>query len=131
LENDILAITTAPTEHAEYVKHIIRAPLLGSHYKVLFADIYNLTAASLPMFDVVSLFHLCEFADAASPGRRLDDQGVLELFLARMAPHGRLLFYAGSCGSRDALPLIDRAVADGRISLEERYKSLLVYRLGV
>ena len=128
LDNDILAITAAPSEHSEYVRHLIRSPALGAHYKVLFADIYNLNTNLLPTFDLVSLFHLGEFLEPPSPRRQLDDQGVLDLFLARLAPQGRVVFYARSSGRENTQPLIDHAVASGRLSFEERYKSLLVYR---
>ena len=72
--NEILGLTVATREHASYVRRVIRDPALAVHYKVLFGDIYGLSAALLPAFDLVSMFHLCEFADTASSGRRLDDR---------------------------------------------------------
>jgi hypothetical protein len=130
LENDIFAITASPGEHTQYLKHIIADGSLGRHYKVLFADIYELTPASLPAFDLVTLFHLCEFDDSTGPRRRMNDSGVLQLFLSKLAPQGRLLFYSGSDGRKQTGLLIERAVADGRMTLEEKYKSLLIYRAG-
>lgn len=129
LDNDILAITASPTEHAQYVKEVIRNPRLGSRYKVLFADLYNLRAAALPTFDVVTLFHLCEYAEPASSRRVLDDAGVLTLFLARSAPNARLLFYRRSSASALAGRLVERAIADRHISPEEEYKTLRVFRV--
>jgi hypothetical protein len=129
LENDVLAVTASPAEHAQYVTRIIRAPSLGKHYKVLFADIYNLSAAGLPTFDLVTLFHLCEFSEPGSTGRRMNDIELLDLLLSKVAPDGRLFFYSGSFARRQAAPLIEGAVADGRMSLVETYKSLLVYRV--
>jgi hypothetical protein len=129
LANEVLAITASPREHARYVKEVIRDPSLGEHYKVLFADIYNLRPASLPVFDVITLFHLCEFGDPGNRSRRLDDQGVLDLFLSRAVPGGKLLFYADSSGKRETQSLIERAVTGGRIRFEEQYRSLLVYRI--
>jgi hypothetical protein len=128
LENDIVAITASPSEHASYVRQIIREPSIGSRYKVLFADIYNLNAACMPTFDLITLFHLCEFVELPSARRQLDDAGVLDLFLSKATPRGRLLFYSRSAGSLETRPLIDRAVANGRMCFEEQYKSLLVYR---
>jgi hypothetical protein len=129
LENEVLGITVAPSEHAQYVKDVIRTPSLGRHYRVWFADIYDLTSACLPTFDVVTLFHLYEFTDATSVSRRLADAGVLDLFLSKLAPEGRLLFYEGSFAYAKTARLLERVAAEGRMSLLERYKSLLVYQV--
>jgi hypothetical protein len=129
LENEVLAITASPREHARYVKKVTRDPSLGRHYRVLFADIYDLSAASLPEFDVVTLFHLFEYTPTDDQRRRLDDAGVLDLFRSKLTRHGRLLFYEGSIGRPRTRGIIERAVADGKISFEEQYKSLLIYRV--
>ena len=128
LDNEVLAITVSPAEHARYVALVIRDRSLGRHYKVLFADIHDLSAASLPTFDVVTLFHLCEFGEQQDGGRRMNDAAVLDLFLSRLAPGGLVLFYPGSFGYQQAAPLVEGAVAAGRLSLLERYRSLVVYR---
>ena len=109
---------------------MIRDPALAVHYKVLFGDIYGLSAALLPAFDLVSMFHLCEFADTASSGRRLDDAGVVRLFCEQLTPGGRLLLYRGSFGYPRAAPLIDAAVAKGWLSFVEEYQSLVIYQAG-
>jgi hypothetical protein len=108
---------------------VIRDPALGRYYKVLFADIYSLSAAALPPFDLVSLFHLCEFGDPASAGRRSDDEGVLRMFCSRLRPGGLLLFYRGSFGFASCQPLVMTAVAAGVLSFVEDYNSLSVYAL--
>jgi len=126
--NEVLALTLAPNEHAAYVKRVIRNPALGKHYKVLFADIYSLSPGSLPVFDIVTLFHLCEFSGASTAGQRLTDAEVLRLFLSRLAPQGLILFYPGSYGFPRLAPLLAQEVAAGRMSLVENYRSLVVYR---
>jgi hypothetical protein len=126
--NDILGLTVSPREHAIYVRQVIRDPALGAHYKVLFSDIYSMSGALLPAFDLITLFHLCEFEDRASAGRRLDDAGLVQLFCERLTPGGRLFLYRGSFGYPRAAPLIGNAVAQGRLSLVEEYQSLLVYQ---
>ena len=128
LQNEILAVTASPAELRRYVRLVTRDHSKGKHYKVLFADIYDLGGASLPTFDVVTLFHLCEFAPSAGRPRRMDDAGVLELFRSKLADDGRLLFYEDSFARPAALPIIEGAVADGRIRFEERYKGLVVFR---
>lgn len=128
LENEVLAITLSPAEFNRYVKLAIRDAALAKHYKVLFADIYSLSAASLPVFDVVTLFHLGEYGDANSAARRLDDAGVLDLFISRLAPGGLIAFYQRSFAYARAKPLVEQAVARGQIAFVETWKSLAVYR---
>jgi hypothetical protein len=110
------------------VKRVIRNPALGKHYKVLFADLYGLSAQVLPTFDIVSLFHLCEFSDASRSGQRMNDAQVLSLFRSRLAPGGLMLFYPGSYGYPRLQPLLADEVAARRLSLVENYRSLAVYR---
>ena len=129
LANDILGLTLSPSEHARYVARVVRDPALGRHYKVLFADIYSLSCACLPRFDVVTLFHLSEFAEASDAGRRMGDAGLLQLFQSTLLPEGLLMLYPGSYGYPRAAPLIAQSVADGRMVLQERYKSLEIYRV--
>jgi SAM-dependent methyltransferase len=129
--NHILAITASRNEHSTYVDLIIRHPEIAQWYKVLFADIYTLTAPLLPSFDFVTLFHLCEYYDPAkSAYAHHDDESLLELFLSRVNPGGRILFYQRSSSFEKALPIIRRAIASGRLVEEEDYKSLYVCQAG-
>jgi hypothetical protein len=129
LANDIFGLTVSPSEHASYVTRVIRDPPLGKHYKVLFADIYSLSAACLPVFDIVTLFHLCEFAATDNPARRMNDAEVLRLFCSKLAPQGLILFYPGSYGHQQLAPLLAQAVDDGQMSFVERYKSLVIFQV--
>jgi hypothetical protein len=128
LENEILAITLAPAELRGYVNRVVRDPALAKHYKVLFADIYSLSAATLPVFDAATLFHLGEFEDAGSGSRRLDDAGVLQMFIAHLAHDGLLFLYPGSFAYAKVAPLIEQAVAQRQIEFVEHFRSLAVYR---
>lgn len=128
LGNEVLAITLAPAELRAYMRRVIATPALGRNYKVLFADIYSLGNASLPRFDVATLFHLGEFGDPQSDGRRLDDEGVLALLIDRVAQGGELLFYRGSFAFAKIHPIIERAVARGALQLHAEVGELLVYR---
>jgi hypothetical protein len=129
LDNEILAITASPSEHARYVSQAVRDAAIGRHYRVLFGDIYELGPAALPTFDLATLFHLCEFTPSPAARRRLDDAGVLALLRSKVRVGGRLLFYGGSFAFARAAALTERAVEDGQLTFEERYKSLLVYRV--
>ncbi len=132
--NDILAITVGPKEHAAYVKLLLKHPELARHYKVLFADIYSLTPATVPEMDIVTLFHLCEFYNPGSPSRIHDDKAVLEQFLQQLNPNGVLIFFTGSNawqhGERgpSAADLVTPLIESGRLHAEQ-FKSLLVCRV--
>jgi hypothetical protein len=111
LANEVLGLTLSPSEHAGYVTRVIRDPTLGKHYKVLFGNIYSLSAACLPAFDIVTLFHLGEFGNEGNTGRQVSDVDVLRLFCSKLLPAGLLLFYPGSYGYSKLRPLIAKAVA--------------------
>ena len=127
--NDILAITASPGEHRRYQRLLARDPSLGRRYRVMLGDIYALGAQQLPRFDLVSLFHLCEFTPRSAAAHLLDDRGLLELMLTRLARGGRLLFYTGSNGWRRSATLLHEPVAAGVLELEEDFRSLQIYRL--
>jgi hypothetical protein len=96
-------------------------------YKAMFLDIYTLDARGLPEFDVVSLFHLCEFHDPVrSAYAPLDDRKLLTLFLGRLKPQGRIVFYLGSNGRDAMLRLVDTFIAAGKLAVDERVGALLV-----
>ncbi|MEY2575509.1 MAG: hypothetical protein QOF80_996 [Verrucomicrobiota bacterium] len=129
--NEILAITASKSEHAAYVELIIRNPEIAKYYKVLFGDIYTLSAAVLPNFDFVTLFHLCEFYDSAkSAYARHNDESLLELFLSKLKPGGRILFYRHSSAFPKARLIIQDCLSSGRLVEEEDYRSLLICKAG-
>jgi (2Fe-2S) ferredoxin len=129
--NEILAITASKTEHAAYVDLIIRNPEIAKYYKVLFGDIYTLTSALLPSFDFVTLFHLCEFYDPAkSAYAQHDDDSLVRLFLSKLKPEGRILFYQRSSAFANARSIIQSYLSSGRLVEEENYKTLLICQAG-
>lgn len=154
--NEILAITASSDEHQAYVDFIVNNPAAANYYKVLFADIYTLSARMLPRFDIVSLFHLCEYYDqqrydqkplAGHPTRtgeeavepearlnsayaRLNDVKLIELFLSRLNSGGKLLFFTKSGAylhqDRKAAKLVNEFIYRKRMVVEEEYESLLI-----
>lgn len=129
LGNVILGVTVSPDEIKRYVKLVIHDPILGQNYKVLFTDVRDLQAASLPDFDLVTLFHLCEFDSAAGSVHLLSDEGVLGLLTSKLKPGGLLALYRQSIGYRRLGPIIAAAMAAGKLEHREDYKSLQI--LGV
>jgi hypothetical protein len=124
--NVILGVTVSPDEIKRYVKLVVRDPVLGHNYKVLFADVRDLRAASLPDFDLVTLFHLCEFGSTRGSAHLLTDQGVLSLFTSKLRPGGLLALYRESIGYSRLRPIIAAAMAAGTLKHLEDYKSLQI-----
>jgi len=129
LGNVILGVTVSPDELKRYVKLIIRDPTLGQNYKVLFTDVRDLQAASLPNFDLVTLFHLCEFDSAPGSVHLLSDEGVLGLLTSKLKPGGLLALYRQSIGYRRLQPILAAAMAAGRLEHREDYKSLQILQV--
>lgn len=129
LGNVILGVTVSPDEIKRYVKLVIRDPILGQNYKVLFTDVHDLQAASLPDFDLVTLFHLCEFDSATGSVHLLNDEGVLGLLTSKLKPGGLLALYRQSIGYRRLQPIIATAMAAGRLEHREDYKSLQILQV--
>lgn len=126
--NVILGVTVSPDELKRYVKLVIRDPLLGRSYKVLFADVHDLQAASLPSFDLVTLFHLCEFS-STTPCHLLSDEGVFDLLTSKLASGGLVALYRKSLGYRRLQPIVEAAMARGALEYLEDYKSLQLLRV--
>jgi hypothetical protein len=127
--NEILGITASREEHDTYVHLILKNPRAALHYKVLFADIYTLSPALLPTFDVVTLFHLCEYyAEATRAYTATDDRAVLRMFVGALRPGGLLLLYNRSQAYRAARALAEEAVRAGDLAKLNDYKTLEVFR---
>jgi hypothetical protein len=126
--NEILAITASPHEYNKYIEFVIENPSAARTYKVIFGDIYTLTPRIIPAFDLVTLFHLCEFYDAErSAYAQLDDASLLALFLSKLKPGGRIFFYRMSIRFDSARAIIEDFVERGELVLLDEYKSLLAY----
>jgi hypothetical protein len=129
--NEILAVTASPQEHRRYVEWVIENPAAATHYKVLFADIYTLNEGLLPVFDLVTLFHLHEFYDETNRRyAQLDDRSLLDVFLRKLSDRGRVLFYKGSNGFGRTARTLEEYTSRQRLVFQEEYRSLLIYCLG-
>jgi len=129
LDNVILGVTVSPSEIRRYVKLVIRNPTLGQTYRVLFADVHGLRAASLPDFDLVTLFHLAEFGSTTGSGHLLSDNGVLDLFCSKLKPGGLLVLYRGSNGYARLQTTVAAAMVAGTLRYVEDYKSLQILQV--
>jgi len=126
--NEIIGITASIAEHKTYIQMCRKNRHLAKFYKVLCTDIYTLTERCLPMLDVVTLFHIGEFYLAEdAPFVHHNDESIVDLFLRKLNPNGKLLFYAKSFGYDRAEEIIKLFTEQGKIYQLEKYKTLLVY----
>jgi len=125
--NAVLGITASIEEEQAYVKLAIERPQLSRPYKCFFGDIYMLDARLLPEFDVVSLFHLCEFWGPESVAYgAMNDLELAEMFTDKLRPSGYLLFYTKSMAFEKAKPVIAALRKSGGLKGVEEFKTLLV-----
>ncbi len=132
-QNHVLAITAAPREHEAFVQLAVSRPEVLRFYNAVFGDIYLINEQLLPEFDVVTLFHLCEFRGAANDEYgALTDLDVTRILTRRLRPGGHILFFPGSFAwdrtNDSAKDVVAEWERDGGVELVGRFKSLIVYR---
>ena len=132
--NSVLGITAAPQEYQKYIELAIARPEVLRTYNAVFGDIYLVNPKLLPVFDVVTLFHLCEFR-----GERTDAYGgatdleVANRLTDQTRPGGHILFFTSSFafawdGAMSAKKVIAIWEKERPVERVGEYKSLLVYR---
>lgn len=127
--NAVLGITATQPEYQSYIDLIVGEPRIGKRYKVLFTDIYQLEPRLLPAFDVVNLFHLCEFwSQNNAPFANVDDAGLLEAMAGKVKPGGWIAFYTGSFAYERAEKLIDVAMPALGFGPAQRHETLRIHR---
>jgi len=127
--NAVLGITASPREHDFYEQLVIEQPKVGSSYKVLFGDIYQLDERLLPEFDIVSLFHVGEFRSEKNDeyGALTDDE-MVRLLVNRLKGPRLVLFYSGSYAFDVAERIAKALVAEGVLEAVSSFESLRIFR---
>lgn len=127
--NSVLGITASPQEYESYVALAIERPAITRTYKAFFGDIYVLDPKLLPAFDIVTLFHLCEFrTEKNDTYGGLTDLALAEMMVDQLRPDGLILFYMGSMAFDRARPVIAQLEKTRPIEQVGEFKTLLVYR---
>ncbi len=129
--NVVVGITASKGEFEDYVQLVIDNPSIAKSYVTYFGDIYLTNPRMLSEFDVVNLFHLCEFStdQTVSPEYGgVDDRQLLEIFTAKTRPGGHLLFYTGSRDFEKAQPIIAAWAKERPVTRLDDFKTLMVYR---
>ena len=127
--NAVLGITANTDEHRAFVDLVLARPEVLRHYNVAFGDIYLINAKLLPAFDVVTLFHLCEFrSERTDAYGGLTDRAVLDILTERTRRGGHILFFSGSFAFDDARRVIAAWEREAPAERVGDFKSLVVYR---
>jgi hypothetical protein len=127
-KNAILGITASPGEIRTYETMITENPELGWGYKAHFGDIYQLDARLLPVFDIVTLFHVGEFRTEANDAYGgLTDYAMVKLMAGQTRTGGTVTFYTGSYAYDIAKRVHDELVEEGILAPKGRYKTLELF----
>ncbi len=125
----IMGVTATSREYDSYIDLVTHRPELARTYCVYFGDIYTANPALMPTYDVVTLFHLCEFRTEENDAYgALTDLELIRVFAGRTRPGGRLVFYTGSYAYAQAEPIIAEWAAAGAFEEVEGFRSLRVFR---
>lgn len=126
--NAVLGVTATKPEYLSYIDLVIANPEIGKRYKVLFTDIYQLEPRLLPEFDIVTLFHLCEFwSETNAPFATFDDEAVLKAMVEKTRAGGKVMFYTGSFAFAAARRLIDKHAAGLGLVDPLHHETLLIF----
>jgi hypothetical protein len=129
--NVVFAITASKGEYDAYLKLVTEHAKIAKSYLAYFGDIYLSNPRLLPEFDVITMFHLCEYFrqnTASAEYGGLTDRELLDLFTDRTRPGGHILFYRRSGASEKARAVIaDWEQASG-VARAGEFKTLLIYR---
>ena len=127
--NAVFAITASREEYASYIEMAINRPRISKSYLAYFGDIYLTNSKLLPDFDVVTLFHLCEFFDDKNKAYGgVDDAKLLDMLTAKTKLGGHILFFTGSFAFPSANKIIAKWEKNGRVKRVGVFKTLLVFR---
>jgi hypothetical protein len=132
-QNTVLGITASPQEHEAYVTLAINRPDVVRFYTAVFGDIYLLNEKLLSSFDVVTLFHLCEFrGEQNDTYGAMTDLELVNLLTDKIRPGGHILFYPNSFAfdraEHSAKDVIAQWEQRREVERLEMFKTLLVYR---
>jgi hypothetical protein len=130
-KNRVIAITASKEEYESYVTLVTEKSGVAKNYLAYFGDIYLTNPPLLPEFDVVTLFHLCEFFfpnTASKDYGGLTDAKVLDLFTDKTRKGGYILFYMRSIAFDKAKPIIAKWEKHKPVKRVGEFKTLLVYR---
>jgi hypothetical protein len=129
--NKVLAITASKGEYESYIDLVTGRATLAKSYVAYFGDIYLSDPALLPDFDIVTMFHLCEFTKHNTSSDEyggMTDRALLDMMTAKLRPGGYILFYTKSFAFDEGEAVVARWAKANAVQRAGEYKTLLVYR---
>jgi hypothetical protein len=129
--NVVFAITASKEEYQAYIDLVTERAQVTKSYLAYFGDIYLTNPRFLPEFDVVTMFHLCEFFfpnTASAEYGGLTDRMVLDIFTDKTRAGGHILFYMHSMRFDKTQPIIAEWEKQKPVERVGEFKTLLVYR---
>jgi len=129
--NVVFAITASIEEYEAYLRLVTDKSAVSKNYLAYFGDIYLTNPKLLPEFDVVTLFHLCEFFFPNTASKEyggMTDRAVLDLLTDKTRPDGHILFYTRSIAFEKAKAIIAEWEKAKPVERVGEFKTLLVYR---
>jgi hypothetical protein len=129
--NLVYGITASVEEYEVYIKLVTENAKVAKNYLAYFGDIYLTNPRLLPEFDVVTMFHLCEFFfpnTASAEYGGMTDRQMLDLFTEKTRAGGYLLFYPRSIAWDRAQAVVAQWEKERPVERVGEFKTLLVYR---
>ena len=129
--NVVFAITASKGEYESYIELVAKNAQVSKSYLAYFGDIYLTNPRLLPEFDVVTMFHLCEFYAPNTTSKSyggLTDAKLLDLFTKKTKPGGYILFYTRSKDFNLAEPIVAKWAKTRPVRRVGEFKTLLVYQ---
>ena len=130
-KNRVYAITASKEEYASYIELVTTNSAVAHHYVAYFGDIYLTDPELLPMFDVVTMFHICEFFFPNTASKEyggLTDPKVLDLFTEKTKKGGYILFYKHSMGFHKLETWLPKWEKKAPVKRVGEFKTLIVYK---
>ena len=130
-KNRTFCITASKEEYQAYIDLVTENSGVAKNYLCYFGDIYLTNPALLPEFDVVTMFHLCEFFFPNTASKEyggMTDAKVLDLFTAKTKKGGHILFYTRSMAFHKTSPLVSKWEKKAPVKRVGEFKTLLVFK---
>jgi len=130
-KNRTLCITASKEEYQAYIDLVTTNSGVAKNYVCYFGDIYLTNPLLLPEFDVVTMFHACEFFFPNTASKEyggLTDAKVLDLFAAKTKKGGYILFYMRSMGWEKTKAILPKWEKKAGVKKVGEFKTLLIYK---
>ena len=130
-KNRVFAVTASKEEYATYIDLVTTNSGVAKNYLAYFGDIYLTNPELLPNFDIVTMFHICEFFFPNTASKEyggMTDAKMLDIFTAKTNKGGYILFYKHSMGAEKTKPILAKWEKKAPVKRMADFKTLIVYK---